>query len=325
MAGFALVNSVNTLAQAIVSGISQTVSPLVGVFYGENDVRSIKRVVKLAIQSGIAAMVLFCVLIAIGAGPICRLFGFNSAEQLRIAVPALMLCSLSLVGVVVNQIFTYYYMTTGRTKIANLITLGRGLLFIVSSAVILVRVLGIYGIWISFTVGELLTLGMILLNARLTLRREKELKGVLLLNQRDVDEGRDISFSVGANARDALKHSDQISDFCENCSLSPKQSMMVSLAIEEILLLMINHVFADKPDESIDVKIFVREDRITMRFRCGGRKFNPLVYYQSAMENPHSLEDHDLPESMGLQLISKVAKKVDYTTNLGLNNIIIRL
>ena len=72
------------------------------------------------------------------------------------------------------------------------------------------------------------------------------------------------------------------------------------------------------------MKIFVRNDIITMRFRCAGRKFNPLEYYRTAMEKSNG-EDFELDDSMGLKLISKAAKKVDYTTSLGLNNIIIRI
>jgi Na+-driven multidrug efflux pump len=47
VACFTFANSVNVLAQAFVSGIAQTVAPLVGVFFGEGDVASVKKVVKL--------------------------------------------------------------------------------------------------------------------------------------------------------------------------------------------------------------------------------------------------------------------------------------
>lgn len=326
VASFAFVNSINTLAQAVVSGISQTVSPLVGVFYGEHDVLSIKRVLKLAIKFGIASMVVFCIFIAMLSRQICLLFGLTSVEQQSIAIPALICCSISMVGVMVNQIFSYYYMTIGRTKIANLITLCRGLIFIISAAFMLSHALGIYGIWIGFSVSELLTLVIMIMTAKQTLRKEKDLSGVLLLNNRDIEEGRFISFSVDTNVEAVLESSDKISDFCENCSLSPKQSMVISLAIEEILLLMVKHVFEGKQKDYIDVKIFVRDDSITIRFRCGGRKFNPLEYYKTAMdEKSDESKEIEMDESMGLKLISKMAKKVDYTTNLGLNNIIIRV
>ncbi len=325
VASFAFINSVNTLAQAVVSGISQTVSPLVGVFYGEHDVLSIKKIFKLAVKFGIASMVVFSILVSIFSKQICLLFGLTSAEQQSIAIPALIICSISLVGAMVNNIFIYYYMTMGRTNIANRITLCRGLVFIILAAVILSQIVGIYGIWISFSVSELLTLVIIIMTAKQTLLKEKDLRGVLLLDYRDVAEGRFISFSVDTKVEAVMDSSDKISEFCETCDLNPKQSMVISLAIEEILLLMLQHIFEGKSNDSIDVRIFVRNDIITMRFRCGGRKFNPLEYYKSAMENAQGFEDIDMGESMGLRLISKMAKKVDYTTSLGLNNIIIRI
>ena len=324
VASFAFVNSVNALAQAFISGIAQTVSPLVGVFYGENDALSVKRVMKLAIQVGIAAMAAFCLFVLVLSRPVCVLFGLTSAEQQAVAVPALMLCSFSLIGAVVNQIFTYFNLTVGRAKAANLITLERSLLFVVLPAIFLVRLWGSTGVWISFSMSELLTLAGIYLGAKEASRRDSDQNGILLLSRRDAAEGKAISFTVEATPEDVMKHSNRIGDFCEECLLSAKQSMTMSLAIEEILLLMIEHVFPDKLGESIDVKIFVREDKVTMRFRCGGKRFNPIAYYRSNAEHSAEAGSDVFCDSFGLQLVSKVARSVDYSTNLGLNNVIIR-
>lgn len=325
VASFAFINSVNTLAQAVVSGISQTVSPLVGVFYGEHDVLSIRKIFKLSIRFGLVSMAAFSILVSIFARPICLLFGLTNSVQQNVAIPALIISSLSLIAAIVNNIFTYYYMTIGRTQLANKITLYRGLLFVIALAFILSQIFGVYGIWISFTVSEVLTLLAAIMAARRILSKEKDLRGVLLVDNRDIDEGRYISFSVDTNVEAVVESSDKISEFCENCELNPRQSMIVSLAIEEILILMVQHIFADKKDDSIDVKIFVRNEMITMRFRCGGPKFNPLEYYKNEMEKAPKQDDFDIDESMGLRLIAKAAKRVDYTTNLGLNNIIIRI
>ncbi|NLO41265.1 MAG: hypothetical protein GX115_17600 [Ruminiclostridium sp.] len=325
VAGFAFTNSVNTLAQAIISGMAQTVSPLVGVLFGEHDVMSIKKVCKLAVRLGIASMLVFGILLSVFSRQLCILFGLTSAVEQAIAVPALILSAVSLSGVMINQILCYYYMTIGRTRIANLITLCRGLLFILSAAFILSRIFGIVGIWISFSVSEALTLIITALVVKRMLLKETKLRGMLLLDHRDVDEGRYISFTVDTNQEAVVESSSKISSFCDKCELSPKQSMIIGLAIEEILLLMIQHVFADKENEAIDVKIFVRDESTIMRFRCGGRKFNPLAYYQAEMKQDGEARDMKADESMGLQLISKMAKQVDYSTNLGLNNIVVRI
>ena len=191
-------------------------------------------------------------------------------------------------------------------------------------AIFLVRLWGSIGIWISFSISELLTLTAIYLGAREARRKDSDQNGILLLSRRDAAEGKAVSFTVEATPEDVMKHSNQIGGFCEDCLLSAKQSMTMSLAIEEILLLMVEHVFPDKPNESIDVKIFVREDKVTMRFRCGGKRFNPIAYYRSKAENPTEAGSDILSDAFGLQLVSKVARSVDYSTNLGLNNVIIR-
>ncbi|MBP7174693.1 MAG: hypothetical protein KBA53_00550 [Thermoclostridium sp.] len=325
VAGFAFTNSVNTLAQAIISGMAQTVSPLVGVLFGEHDVMSIKKVCKLAVRLGIASMIVFGILLSVFSRQLCILFGLTSAVEQAVAVPALILSVVSLSGVMVNQILCYYYMTIGRTRIANLITLCRGILFILTTAFILSRIFGIIGIWISFSVSEALTLIITALIVKRTLLKEKNLRGMLLLDHRDVDEGRYISFTVDTNQEAVVESSSKINDFCDKCELSPKQSMIIGLAIEEILLLMVQHVFPDKMNEAIDVKIFVRDESTIMRFRCGGRKFNPLAYYQAEMNQDGETRNMKADESMGLQLISKMAKQVDYSTNLGMNNIVVRI
>ncbi len=322
-AGFAFVGSVNTLAQAVVSGIAQTVSPLVGVFYGEHDTQSVRKVLLLAVRIGVLSMAAFCVLVSAFSKPICALFGLDSDAQQAVAVPALVISAVSLIGVVVNQILNYYYTTIGRTKIANLLTVCRGLVFSVPAALLLSKAWGTNGIWLSFLVGELLTLLAVSFAAVGTLRQEKDLRGLLLLNRRDTDEGKFISFSVDANMDAVMESSDKISDFCESCDLNPKQSMTIGLALEEILVLMLKHIFEGKNNGAVDVKIFVLDEKVTMRLRCGGKRFNPLEYYKSNMEQPDGATD--LGDSMGLNLILKMAKQVDYTTNLGMNNIVIRL
>lgn len=324
-AAFAFAGSVNTLAQAAVSGIAQTVSPLVGVFYGEHDTQSVRRVIQLAVRVGVLAMGAFGVLAAALSKEICVWFGLTLKQQQDIAVPALTINAASLLIAVINQIFCFYYTTVGRTKIANLLTLCRGLVFSVSTALLLSRVWGVLGIWLSFLAGELLTFATLVILVLNTLRHEKELSGFLLLNRRDAEEGKSVSFSVDTNMDAIMESSDKISEFCERSELSPKQSVIIGLAIEEILVLLLKHIFKGKSDDTVDIKIFVRDEKVTMRLRCAGRKFNPLEFYKREMEKPDSPEHTGADESMGLKLVLKMAKRVDYTTNLGMNNIIIRL
>ena len=100
--------------------------------------------------------------------------------------------------------------------------------------------------------------------------------------------------------------------------------MVISLAIEEILLLMVQHIFAGNKINQLMCGYLSG----TMSPPCASAvraKIQSLDYYQHAMENADTSEALALGESMGLQMITKMTKQVDYTTSLGLNNIIIRI
>lgn len=323
VACFAFSNSVNTLANAVVSGISQTVSPLVGVFYGEDDVVSIKRVVGLAVRFGLTAMIVFTLLIALGARPICTLFGITDGVTRDMAAAAVRICALSLVGALINNVFVYYFMTIGQTGIANTVTVLRGVAAVVIPAFFLSKMFGVYGIWVSFPVSEAIAFTALAILVRR--RQEKGKKeGLLLLNDAEYKQGRMISFAVENTAEAIVESSVKIQEFCQQCSLSPKQTMMVSLSIEEILMLMCQHVFQKKERDSVDVKVYVRSDVILMRFRFGGRKFNPIAYYEKVLAGESADEDA-IADSLGLRLITGAARDVAYTTALGVNNMIIRI
>jgi Na+-driven multidrug efflux pump len=294
----------------------------VGVFYGELDLTSVKKVVKLALKFGLRAMTGFFLLTLLFAKPICLLFGLDTPEQLQMAMPAVIICAFSLIGAMGNNVFIYYYLTIGRMGLANLITLLRGLALAVLLAFLFSKIMGLYGVWFSFTVSEAATFLILWATVRRVLVKEPDLQGILLINQNSAAKSQSISFSVANNTEAIMGSSEKIGEFCESAALTPKQAMMVSLAIEEILLLLTEHAFSNGNKHFIDVRIYVGDEDIIMRFRCDGKKFNPITYYQTELQNAAEL---NLGDSMGLQLISKSVKQVEYTTNFGLNNLIIKI
>lgn len=324
VACFAFSNSVSTIANAVVSGISQTVSPMVGVFYGEDDVISVKRVVVFAMKFGIAVMAGFTILIIAAASPICSLFGITGTETRHMAVTAVRIYSLSLAGALINNVFVYYFMTVERTKISNVITALRGAAAVVIPAFFLSKIFGLNGVWASFLISEICAVVSVVLMVRYIHTKEKQQEGFLLLNYSEYNRGRMITFTVENTTEAIMESSVKINDFCEQCCLSPKQAMIVSLSIEEILVLMCEHVFEEEEKKSIDVRVCVRDDVIIMRFRFDGKRFNPIEYYKESLEGS-LLEEDSAADCLGLRLITNAAKDVRYTTALGVNNMIIRI
>lgn len=318
VASFAFVNSVNVVAQAFISGIAGSVPPLVGIFKGERDFKSIKVVLWIANRLGVGYMIAFALVCSLLAEPLTGLFGITGEESIAAASMALRIMAASLVVAIVNMVFIYYYNVIGRIWLSNLITLCRGLVFVLPLAVLLSSVEGGKWIWLSFPLSEVFTLLTVMVLSKLYVFRHSELLPVCLLERGDEAENQ-YSFSVANNLESILESSDKISGFCQQIKLDAQKTMVISLSIEEILILIGKYGLNHKEKEFIDIRIVQNKESIIMRFRCGGSFFNPIDFYKKAVEK----NAPEIEECLGIKILLKLVTSMDYTTNLGLNNIII--
>ena len=65
-----------------------------------------------------------------------------------------------------------------------------------------------------------------------------------------------------------------------------------------------------------DVLILEKEHEFIVRMRDNGKMFDPLKYF-------HENADDKDTEHMGIKLVLKMAKDVQYSRSIGLNNLIV--
>jgi hypothetical protein len=151
--------------------------------------------------------------------------------------------------------------------------------------------------------------------AKAVSRRHKHLSPILLLDDSLEKTGSTLNFSVKTDSAAICEASFKITGFCEANRLLPKQSMTISLAIEEMLIINTKKCFGDRPDGSIDVRVFHLDDSTGIRFRYGGLLFNPIEYAEG--------DDDSLGETLGIKMIVNMAKLVHYQSTFGVNSLII--
>jgi hypothetical protein len=151
----------------------------------------------------------------------------------------------------------------------------------------------------------------------------------LLLDADIFQNERSIDFSVGERDTDVAEASEKISGFCEACELSSKETMYLSLTIEEILMLINKYSYRVKEEHYSDVRIVVTEDEVTLRIRNIGERFNPVAYYYETMDHQGREDDgeNDMPvdEIIGIGMIIKIAKHIEYFDTYGINNLAITI
>lgn len=306
---FTVVCSMSDLTFCIVGGVPQTGSPLIGVYRGEQNNPAQRDLVRAQLRYGEALAIAAAALIALLPGPVCAIFGLPVTGD---AVTALRLFALSLPFAMVCSILFYFYNASGRVALANVITVCRMFLFAVIPAALLAP-LGA-AVWWFRPLAEILTLLALVPVLRWLTPKTAFHSPVLLLDERLDRAGKVIDFSVNNDPYAVADASARIVDFCENNDMGTQRTMAVSLAIEEMLTILLQNCFQPGEEAWVDLRVFMIQGVTGLRIRNAGKPFNPLEYYEA-----HE-EDMDV---LGIQLVLKLAEEVRYQRTFGVNTLTI--
>lgn len=142
----------------------------------------------------------------------------------------------------------------------------------------------------------------------------------LLLLPRDFDapEADRLDRSV-TTLREVTALSEEVWAFCEAHGCDPRRRYLLSLSVEEMAGNVIEHGFTkDKKPHSVDLRILKKGEEYVVRIRDDCVFFDPLKRLQL-------YSDQDPSHHMGLRMIIGMAKEVQYTCILRLNNLVIRV
>ncbi len=125
------------------------------------------------------------------------------------------------------------------------------------------------------------------------------------------------------NRRDAVEEARQAVDrLLAPHDPSAKLLFNVELILEEALMNLIWHAFPDGTEHPIRLSVQVEPDDIVMRFEDDGVPFNPLT--APAPKLPTSIDDA-VPGGLGLMLVRKSSRSVDYERLAGRNCMTVRV
>lgn len=296
VAAFTAVNCISAFGESVTGGVPQAASAMLGIYNGEHDNESTRMLMVRQLKSGIPYSLLFSAIIILGADLISMAYGLDIS--LRFAFVCM---SLGMIPALISCVLSSYYNVSGRTLWANTIIFLR--VFAASCLSLFVLLYFGQSPWLFLFFGEILTLILWFIATGIL---HKKRSRFLLLDNSLEQSGNVINFSVSGNAENICDASGKITDFCEKNGLSPKQTMRISLAMEEIMTLI-----ADKSEGSVqfDLRIYSLQGIIGIRIRYGGNGFNPLSYAD------------DDEEYMGVRLIESMCEQTLYQRTFGTNTV----
>ena len=308
LVAFSVCDNSSFLIYMFAIGISQTMSPIVSVYYQEEDYNGVRYTIKRAIKLGILSGGILMAIFIIYPQSLLFLFNINNPSDIPVVIDSIRLFSLSFIGLVICFIIPYYAESIEREKYAIWIAFIEGLILPVGGSILLVPLIGFNGIWIAFLIAEIFTIIFMFIYSRYIERRSNgEYSGFFLLKKQDEENILDLS--VNADINEIADLASQVLDYLKSMKISDLTSVKVSLAIEEMLA---NIVKTNDDVGTMDILIKIQSEHILISIKDQGVEFNPTV------EKDGCEYDH-------IKILMSIADKIDYARVLGLNSTVITI
>lgn len=304
----------NNFLGAIVIGISQAITPTIGMFFGEEDKSAMKGTLKTTLKFGLSVIAVLAVTLLVFPSFFSGLLGVSDGEIMKMSDMAIRFFAIGMPFFLINNILMSFYQCTKKVGIATMICILQSLVYTVVFAFILIHPLGSNGVWLAFLIGEILTLITVLVRVFIK-KKSISLSSIMMLDEDFGGSEKDrLELSIGNSMDEVMTISTGIHKFGKNRNIDEKTLGLLSLCIEEMAGNVVKHAFREGEKRWLDLTIIDKPTSVIVRIRDNGTAFNPLSYLS---ENAR--------EKYGIKLIESLADDFEYRRSIGLNNLIINL
>lgn len=165
VATFSILSFIYSLANAILSGVSQGLQPLWGHAFGGSDKDGLKLYLRAGLKINLICAVIIYGILCILRTPAVSLFN-NDPVLVEMASLALPVFALSFLFMAVNLIFTAYFYSTKQTGKANMIAVSRGIIIKALAIFLTPILLGNSYVWLAVSIAEGITMVICLIYSK---------------------------------------------------------------------------------------------------------------------------------------------------------------
>ncbi len=161
VAAYSIIANFSLVGIAIFNGIAQGEQPLLSECHGKGDMVGETRVLRHAQQIAIGIAIFLVAMMALFHSECVALFNSEHDESLAsLAEVGIILYFLGFLFAAYTITYASFFGAIAEGGKAFLISMSRGVVFIVLVAIILSNMLGMMGVWLSFPISEMLTLAI---------------------------------------------------------------------------------------------------------------------------------------------------------------------
>jgi putative MATE family efflux protein len=170
IATFGIIFRVMSFVFMPMMGVAQGAQPILGFNYGSLQFNRVKKSFGLAIKATTIFALVGFIIFLLFPGPILRIFSTDE-ELISMGTTATRWLVLGLPLVGYQHIGTSLFQAIGKAKPAVFLALSRQVLFLIPLVVILSRMLGLQGVWLSFPASDLVSFIVTYMMVTIEMRR----------------------------------------------------------------------------------------------------------------------------------------------------------
>lgn len=161
LVSYSVICYITTLVLTTMLGISQGLQPICSYYYGKEDDKSVLKLLDMSISYIKKSSIIAFLLVIIFANQIVAMFIDKSDMSLFLyTVKTLRISSVAYLIMGYNVIISGFCVATGKAIHASIVSLGRGLVVITLSLIIMTFIFGGSGIWMATFVSEAIVLAI---------------------------------------------------------------------------------------------------------------------------------------------------------------------
>ena len=314
-------NMISGLILSVALGSGALVRILTSVFLGENNREGILALFRLIFSKVLGLMAVIAVIEILLSPMLAAMFFPEPAtEAYRLTKQLFFIYGFAIPLTLVCLSYSSYCQAAGFRLFVNILSITDGFFSMVIPALLLAPRLGALGVWLSFPLGLLITLGVSMAGPILHYKRWPKRPEEWLMMPEDFGTGNHLVLHL-RKMEDLTRTAETVQGFCGENGLAGRTGAHAGLCLEEIAGNIMQHGFhADKRQHDIELRVVLRGERVVLRIKDDCIPFDPNEWYSMT-----SVSKEDPFRNVGIRLVYAIAREVEYQNLLGLNVLTIQL
>ncbi|MBQ6494079.1 MAG: ATP-binding protein [Erysipelotrichaceae bacterium] len=321
VSAFATADNILRIFWAVPLGMLAVSRLLMSVSIGEEDRQTLADIMRVVFRAYIPTMAITSLVLMVAAVPVTSVFYHDPADPVfMMTVWGFRILPICLPLSIICMHFTCYAQASNKQALVHILSLLDGVICVTVFTAILIPHLGMNSVYIANVLNGIVTTITVYVYSWIMKKHKPRNMDELMVIPDDfgVPEEDRLDLSI-QNMDDVVKIAQLVQNFCLEKGIDKNRSYLAGLSLEEMAGNVVEHGFTkDKKKHTADVRVVHKDDDVILRIKDDCIPFDPRERQQMDDKN-------DPTRNIGLKMVFKIAKSVQYQNLLGLNVLTMRI